>query len=188
MLTFNQTKLQLNVLNDLLDLPANAQYQVEFDNWSQGASEKELNEYLDRLMAAILNHYYHCGTKTWNPTRGSLNAMIIQCGHLAFVGGDLGVVPDWDISDIHHRMYILKGLKPDFDENREVISEITNCSSDGITVNKSFWNTMTSLQYWMNEFPGSTFDNVTKGDMSKCKRRMNDLLESFKICGIYKGE
>jgi hypothetical protein len=72
---------------------------------------------MDELMTNMLNWMFLCGTEQYTMTSGYMNTMIIHCGLLDVMGGNIGSCPDWDM-DFQERGYLLSRVRvAAFDEN-----------------------------------------------------------------------
>jgi hypothetical protein len=65
---------------------------------------------MDELMTNMLAWMFLCGTQEHTMTRGYMNTMIIHCGLLDVMGGNIGSCPDWDM-DFHERAYLLSRIR-----------------------------------------------------------------------------
>ena len=90
-----------------------------------GTTDETQDEWMDELMTNMLNWMFLCGTEQYTMTSGYMNTMIIHCGLLDVMGGNIGSCPDWDM-DFDERAYLLSRIRvAAFYENGDTNAEGT---------------------------------------------------------------
>ena len=96
-LSYKETAKQLNQIHEWFDCkPYGKDYDMRLMEFLE---VDDLTTHLAILKTCILNHFFLCGTREHEMSSGMQNSMIIQCGLLNVCGGDLGVVPEWEMND-----------------------------------------------------------------------------------------
>jgi len=126
-LTYVETERRLKLIHNWYDNPNNGpDYDERLSLFLNLPDEKEdKDEWMDELMTNMLWQMFLCGTETNIMTSGYMNTMIIHCGLLDVMGGNIGSCPDWDM-DFNERAYLLSRIRvAAFYENGDTNAEGT---------------------------------------------------------------
>ena len=133
-LTYVETERRLKLIHDWYDKDnVGTDYDMrlalflDLPNFATAGKTTQENkdEWMDELMTNMLWHMFLCGTETNIFTSGQMNTMIIHCGLLDVMGGNIGSCPDWDM-EFNERAYLLSRIRvAAFYENGDTNAEGT---------------------------------------------------------------
>ena len=111
-LSYAETERRLKLIHDWFDNDnTGPDYDKRLSLFLSISDDKEEQQtWMDELMTNMLAWMFLCGTQEHTMTRGYMNTMIIHCGLLDVMGGNIGSCPDWDM-DFHERAYLLSRIR-----------------------------------------------------------------------------